>query len=252
MGSLDGAVAIVTGASSGIGRATARTLADHGASIIAVARRSDLLAAVTDEIRAAGGDAAQQVADVSSRARAESVVTGAIESQCRLDILVNAAGVMLNGPTLESPSDDWDRMLAVNLTGLMHLTKAALPHLVAAAQSSERQVADVVNISSIAGRFANAQVAAYNATKFGVTAFSESLRQEFSNRSVRVSVVEPGAVETELFGHQSEATQAHYERMFGQVEKLLPQDVADVIRHIVTAPRRVALCEVVVRPTDHR
>jgi NADP-dependent 3-hydroxy acid dehydrogenase YdfG len=170
----------------------------------------------------------------------------------RLDIVVNAAGVMLNGPTLKSPADDWERMLSVNLAGLMYLTRATLPHLVAAAEAGPRRVADVVNISSIAGRFANARVAAYNATKFGVTAFSESLRQEFSDRSVRVSVVEPGVVDTELFGHQSAPTQAHYDRLFAGVERLRPEDVAEVVTQIVTAPRRVALCEVVIRPTDQR
>ena len=252
MSSLAGSVAIVTGASSGIGRASALMLAAQGASVVAVARRADLLEALCEEIWVAGGDAVALDADLGSRAAAEGVVARTVQARGRVDVLINAAGVMLNGPTLDSPADDWDQMVSVNLTGLMHLTKAALPHLVDAVGSGPRRVADVVNVSSIAGRFANAHVAAYNATKFGVTAFSESLRQEFSSRSVRVSVVEPGVVETELFGHQSSATQEHYEQLFGRVEKLLPTDVAAVIQHIVTAPRRVALCEVVVRPTDQR
>jgi NADP-dependent 3-hydroxy acid dehydrogenase YdfG len=168
----------------------------------------------------------------------------------RLDIVVNSAGVMLNGPSLDARLDEWDRMVDLNVKGLMYVTKAALPHLVAAAKDSPRGVADLVNVSSIAGRFANRDVAIYGATKFGVSAASEAWRQEFSPNGVRVAVVEPGAVDTELFSHQQAPVQEHYEQLFAGVEKLRPADIADVIAFIVTAPRRMAVAEAVVRPTD--
>jgi NADP-dependent 3-hydroxy acid dehydrogenase YdfG len=163
--------------------------------------------------------------------------------------VVNNAGRMLNGPTLDATLEEWETMVDLNLKALMYVTKAALPHLVEAASSGPRRVADLVNISSIAGRFANRNVAIYNATKFGVTAASESWRQEFAPRHVRVSVVEPGVVETELFGHQQQPVQEYYERLFADVEPLLPGDIADTISFIVRAPRRMAVAEVVVRPT---
>lgn len=173
-----------------------------------------------------------------------------IERFGRLDTVVNSAGVMLNGPSLDARLEEWEAMVDLNVKGLMYVAKAALPHLVDAAASRPRRVADMVNISSIAGRFANRNGAVYNATKFGVTAMSESWRQEFSPHGVRVSVVEPGAVATELFDHQQAPVVEHYEKFFAGVEKLRPEDVADLVAHIVTAPRRVALAEVVIRPTD--
>jgi NADP-dependent 3-hydroxy acid dehydrogenase YdfG len=249
---LDGTVALVTGASSGIGRATAVHLAASGATVALVARRRDRLNELVREIEKSGGRALAIDADISERGRAENVVDAAVDALGRLDILVNAAGVMLNGPSIESPVEEWERMIDLNLAALVYLTKAALPHLAAAAKSGARRVADLVNVSSIAGRTANARVAAYNATKFAVTGFSEALRQEFASQSVRVSVIEPGAVDTELFGHQQPATQTHYAELFAHVEKLRSDDVAETIAFLVTRPRRVALNEIVIRPTDQR
>jgi NADP-dependent 3-hydroxy acid dehydrogenase YdfG len=245
---LAGTVALVTGATSGIGRATALELASHGASVAAVGRRRDRLDDLVGEVGAAACLAVE--ADLRVRDEAEAAVVRTVEHFGRLDIVVNSAGVMLNGPSLEVGVDAWEAMVDLNLKGLMYVTRAALPHLVGAASGGGRDVADLVNVSSIAGRFANRNVAIYNATKFGVTAASESWRQEFSPRGVRVSVVEPGAVDTELFGHQLPAVQDHYNRLFAEVERLKPADVARVISFIVTAPRRMALAEVVVRPTD--
>lgn len=247
-GDLTGCVSVVTGATSGIGRAVAQALADRGASVVAVGRRRDRLDDLAE--RLGPGLCLAAPADLSSRAEAAGAVETAIARWGRLDIVVNSAGVMLNGPTRDADLDDWDAMVDLNLKGLMYVAKAALPHLVDAAASGPRRVADLINISSIAGRFANRNVAVYNGTKFGVTAMSESWRQEFAPHSVRVSVVEPGVVDTELFGHQQVGVQEHYDRLFAGVERLLPEDVADVVTTIVAAPRRVALAEVVVRPTD--
>jgi NADP-dependent 3-hydroxy acid dehydrogenase YdfG len=235
---LGGCVALVTGATSGIGRAVATGLASYGATVAATGRRADRLS----------GDLTLP-ADLTSPGAAESVVADTVARLGRLDVVVNAAGVMLNGPTLDAELAEWDAMVELNLSALLHVTKAALPHLVSAARGP-RGVADLVNVSSIAGRFANRNVAVYNATKFGVTAASESWRQEFSPKSVRVSVIEPGVVETELFGHQKQSVQEHYDRLFADVEPLKPSDLADVVQFIVTAPRRMAVAEVLVRPTD--
>jgi NADP-dependent 3-hydroxy acid dehydrogenase YdfG len=246
-GVLQGTVALVTGATSGIGEAIARSLGAHGASVVAVGRRADRLESLAADI---GERAHHVVADLRDAAAAAGAVDAALERFGRLDTVVNSAGVMLNGPSLDARLDEWESMVDLNLKGLMYVTKAALPHLVAAAADGPRKVADLVNVSSIAGRFANRNVAIYNATKFGVTAASESWRQEFSPHGVRVSVIEPGVVETELFGHQQAPVQEHYERLFAGVERLHPSDIADVVSFIVTAPRRMAIAEVVVRPTD--
>ena len=244
---LAGQVALVTGASSGIGEATAVELAAQGARVLLVARRADRLAAVAERI---GANARVLVADIAERGVPERLVQDAIAAEGRLDILVNAAGVMLNGPAIERPLSEWEQMVDLNLTALLAMTKAALPHLVEAAKGP-RGVADVVNISSIAGRVATRTATVYNATKFGVTAFSEALRQELARDNVRVSVVEPGAVRTELFQHQAPAAQERLSRGLADVEYLHPEDLAETIAYIVTRPRRVALAEVVIRPTDH-
>ena len=248
--SLTGTTALVTGASSGIGSATARRLAELGATVAVVARRQDRLDALAADIEQAGGTALVVVADISVRDQAEAAVRQVIERTGRLDIVVNNAGLMLLGPVVGADVEDWERMIATNQKALLYVTNAALPHLLTAADDDLRGVADLVNISSIAGRFANRNVAIYNATKFGVTAASESWRQEFAPMGVRVSVVEPGVVETELFGHQKQSVQEHYERLFADVEPLQASDLADVVAFIVTAPRRMAVAEVLVRPTD--
>jgi NADP-dependent 3-hydroxy acid dehydrogenase YdfG len=249
---LDNTVALVTGASSGIGQATAIQLANSGAAVALVARRRGRLDTLADRIGMAGGRALVIDADITDRDQAIRAVETTVGQLGRLDTVINAAGLMLNGPSITSPLEEWERMVDLNISGLFYITKAALPHLAAAAKDSPRHVADLVNVSSIAGRTANAQVAVYNATKFGVTGFSEALRQEFTTQNIRVSVIEPGAVDTELFGHQQTATQAHYAELFAAVEKLHPEDIAEAIEYIVTRPRRVALNEIVIRPTDQR
>ena len=141
-------------------------------------------------------------------------------------------------------------MVELNVLGLMYCASAALPHLLAAAQDGPRQVADMVNVSSVAGRVARAGSGAYNATKFGVGAFSESLRQEVTKRHVRVSLVEPGAVETELAGHNRPEVLEGLRTRFAGMERLQSQDIADAITYVVTRPRHVAINELLVRPTE--
>jgi NADP-dependent 3-hydroxy acid dehydrogenase YdfG len=246
---LNGAVALVTGASSGIGEATARLLADRGATVAMAARRTDRLEALGGEIADAGGTALPVELDVSDREAAEAAVARTVEELGRLDILVNNAGVMLLGPMLEAPVEEWQQMVEVNLLGLMYMTKAAVPHLLEAAEG-DRGVADIVNISSVAGRIARRNSGVYNATKFGVGAFSESLRQEVTRRHVRVSLVEPGAVATELQGHNRPEVKEGIEKRFEDMDILQAEDIAEAIEFVVTRPAHVAVNEVLVRPTE--
>ncbi|TWG07590.1 SDR family NAD(P)-dependent oxidoreductase [Saccharopolyspora dendranthemae] len=248
---LTGTVALISGASSGIGRATARRLAGAGAAVALVARRADRLDQLATEVRAAGGTALVIAADLTDADAATTAVERTVTELGRLDTLVNAAGVMLNGASDEAPLTEWDRMVDINLRGLMYVTKAALPHLLAAAKNSPRSVADVVNISSVAGRFAAPTMALYNATKFAVTGATEAWRQEYTTRNLRFSVIEPGRTETELFD-QKDNSGADFTGAFGKVEGLHAEDIADAIGYIVTNPRRVAVNEIVIRPTDQQ
>ena len=244
---LDGTVAVVTGASSGIGEATAKALATLGATVVAAARRRDRLDALVAEI---GPSAMGVECDVTDREQATALVATTIETHGRLDTLINNAGVMLLGPIVDAPIEEWDRMVDLNVMGLLNCAHAALPHLLAAAEDSPRRVADLVNVSSVAGRVARLGSGVYNLTKHGVGAFSESLRQEVTRRHVRVSLVEPGAVATELSSHVRGEVRAGMAQRFAGVERMEAADIADIITFIVTRPRRVAINEVLVRPTE--
>ncbi len=249
-GRLVGTVALVTGASSGIGEATARSLAAEGAAVALVARRRERLEQTAGAIEKQGGRALVVPADISDRAHARSAVERTVRELGRLDILVNNAGVMLLGPVLDAPLEEWERMVSVNVLGLLYAAHAALPHLLQAAETGPRRVADLVNVSSVAGRIARSGVGVYNLTKFGVVGFSEALRQEVTGRHVRVSVVEPGAVNTELATHVRAEVRAQLLQRFLDLERLEAEDIADAIRYIVTRPRRVAINELLVRPTE--
>jgi NADP-dependent 3-hydroxy acid dehydrogenase YdfG len=238
--------AIVTGASSGIGAATARRLASAGYAVSLVARRSDRLEALAREIRAEGRSATVIPADLADATNALAVVEQATQESGRLDAVVNASGVMLIGSSVEQDASEWERMIDVNLRGLLHLTKACLPSLLETAKS--HQVAtDVVNVSSVAGRVVAPMTAVYTATKFAVTAATEAWRQEFAGTGVRFSVIEPGFVATEL-GSFQEATQQFYDMMSTDHEILRADDVASAVEYVITSPARVAINEIVIRP----
>ena len=247
---LSGTVALVTGASSGIGEATARALAAHGAAVALLARRKDRLERLAEEIESDGGRALVLPTDVTDADQAKAAVQQTVADLGRLDIVVNNAGVMLLGPMDEATLDEWQRMVSLNLGGLLNITHAAIPHLLAATDAAPRRVADLVNVSSVAGRVARANAAVYDLTKFGVGGFSESARQEFARRHLRVSVVEPGVVRTELTDHIRDGVREAARERLGSIEGLEPEDVADTIAYIVTRPRRVALNEVLIRPTE--
>jgi len=249
---LEGTVALVTGASSGIGEATARALAAEGAKVALAARRLERLERLASEIAGDGHTALAIEADIADSEKAIEAVGRTVTELGGLDILVNNAGQMLLGPIEGAPTEEWDRMIDLNLKALAVTTHAALPHLIAAAEESERRCADVVNISSVAGRVARAGSAVYNLTKHGVGAFSESFRQEFGNRRVRSIVIEPGAVATELTDHIREGVREAVRGRFADIEILDAADVADAIVYAVTRPRHVSVNELLIRPTEQR
>jgi NADP-dependent 3-hydroxy acid dehydrogenase YdfG len=250
MTALQGTAALVTGASSGIGEATALALTQQGAHVALVARRRDRLEGLAEQIRSSGGEALVIEADVTVQEQAIAAVEQAAREFGRLDIVVNNAGMMLLGPVLDAPTEEWDQMVAINVQGLLYVTHAALPHLLNAANQEPRQVADIVNISSVAGRVARSGSGVYNATKWGVNAFSEALRQEVTERHVRVALVEPGAVATELSGHNRPEIRESIQERFEGVERLQAEDIAETITFVVTRPRRTAVNEVLIRPTE--
>jgi NADP-dependent 3-hydroxy acid dehydrogenase YdfG len=248
--SLHDTVALVTGASSGIGHASAVALARQGAAVALVARRADRLAELAQQIEADGGRAITLETDVTDEEQARAAVADTVEQLGRLDTVVNNAGVMLLGPVVDAPVEEWERMVQLNVTGLLYVAHAALPHLLDAAENGPRRVADLVNVSSVAGRVARNGSAVYNATKHAVGAFSEGLRQEVTRRHVRVSLVEPGAVDTELASHNRPEVMDTLQKRFSGMERLEAEDIAEVVEFIVTRSRRVAVNEVLVRPTE--
>lgn len=247
--SLDGTVALVTGASSGIGAATARMLAGHGAAVALVARRRERLELLAAELTGRGGRALALELDITRPAAAEAAVSATVEHFGRLDTVVNNAGVMLLGPVADAPVEEWDRMVELNVRALLRVSRAAVPHLLAAAQDGPRRVADIVNVSSVAGRTVRVGSGVYNLTKWGVGAFSESLRQEVTTRYLRVSLVEPGLVDTELATHLRPVIRDQLAERFAGVVPLAAEDIADAIEYVVTRRRDVAINEVLVRPT---
>ncbi len=247
---LEGTVALITGASSGIGAATARALAEEGAAVALAARRKERLDALAAEVQGNGGRVLVIETDVTQKEQAQAAVERTVAELGRLDILVNNAGVMLLGPIVDAPLDEWDQMVHLNVLGLLYTAHAALPHLLRAAEDSPRKVADLVNVSSIAGRVARSGAGVYDVTKFGVVAFTESLRQEVTKRHVRVSVIEPGATATELSSHVRQEVREQSMRAFSGIEPMEAEDIADAIHYIVTRPRRVAINEMLIRPTE--
>jgi NADP-dependent 3-hydroxy acid dehydrogenase YdfG len=249
-GTLAGTVALVTGASSGIGEATALAFADEGAAVAVVARRRDRLNDLRDRIVAAGGTSLAIDADIADRQQAEAAVQRVVGELGRLDTVVNNAGLMRVGPAAEADPDDWDLMVQVNVQGLLYTARGSLPHLIRAAADSPRGVADLVNISSTAGRVARPDTSVYALTKFGIGAFSESVRQEVLGKHVRVSLIEPGRVDTEISAHLPPQARAAVDRQSAEIEMLQPSDIADAVMFVVTRDRRVAVNEILVRATE--
>jgi NADP-dependent 3-hydroxy acid dehydrogenase YdfG len=249
---LSGTVALVTGASSGIGEQTAVALAQLGADVVVAARRTDRLDALVDRICADGGKALAVAADVTDEAQANSAVAAAVDRFGRLDTVVANAGVMLLGPIEGADTTEWRRMIELNTLGALYTAHAALPHLLAAADQEPRRVADLVITSSVAGRTVRLGSGVYNASKHAVGAFAEALRQEVTQRHVRVSLIEPGAVETELVSHNNAQVQEQMAKRFVEMDRLQADDIARTIAFVVTSPRHMAVNEVLIRPTQQQ
>jgi clavulanate-9-aldehyde reductase len=239
---LSGRVVAITGASSGIGEATALACVAAGAAVALAARRTDRIEALAARIAEEGGTAIAVPTDVADERQARAFVEQTYERLGRLDALVNNAGVMLLGPVTGADTEQWRRMIDANLYGVLYCTHAALPLM--AAQGGGH----IVNISSVAGRVTAAGSAVYNLTKWGVNAFSDALRKEALHADIRVTIIEPGATATELVGHNSEEIQAVSARRFEGVEILRPEDIANAIVYALGQPEHVAINEVLIRP----
>jgi NADP-dependent 3-hydroxy acid dehydrogenase YdfG len=241
---LDGKVAIVTGASSGIGEATALALAAEGATVVLAARRGDRLNALAEKIATSGGKALPIVTD---EAQVQNLVQKTKTELGRIDILVNNAGIAAVGAIDGGNTSDWKDMINLNLLGLLYVTHAVLPILKA------QGAGHIVNISSVGGRTARVGIGVYNATKWGVNGFSESLRQEVCKQNIRVTIIEPGLVNTEISDRISDPiAKQNIEERRRSVTPLESEDIAAAIVYAVTQPPRVNVNEILIRPTQQQ
>ena len=239
-------VAVVTGASSGIGAAVAKALAAEGATVVTVARRAERLEALARDIRDAGGTAHPAPTDVTRREQVEAMVDDAVARFGRIDILVNNAGVMPLAPMASAPVDDWERMVDVNLKGVLYGLGAVLPVMV------RQQRGHIVNVGSLAGRRPFPGGTVYAATKFAVRALSWGLHLELgAEHGIRVTDVQPGVVSTELFDHiEDDDVREGFKAGWTDRRALQPEDVARAVVHVVTSPDHVSVSEILIRPTD--
>lgn len=238
-------VAVVTGASSGIGRATALALAKAGFRVAAGARRTDRLEDLRREASSVGAQVTCRKLDVSDRESCEQFVSSAVQEWGSIDVLVNNAGLMPLSFVKKLKVDEWDRMIDVNIKGVMYCTAAVLPHMTA------RKSGHIVNVSSVAGRIVFPAGSVYCATKHAVTAFSEGLRQELSARSgIRVTCVEPGVVATELTDAITDESLAQFVENSKKMESLSAADIASAVMYAVDAPPHANVNEILIRPVS--
>jgi NADP-dependent 3-hydroxy acid dehydrogenase YdfG len=246
MTDVKGKVAIITGASSGIGEETARALARLGVKVVVAARRKDRLDSIVAEIEKKGGTAMAIEADVTDKTVCMKLVEQVSKEWGSIDILINNAGVMLIGPALDAPIEEWEKMVALNVMGLLYMTHATLPVM------KKQGSGHIVNISSVAGRTTRSGSAVYNLTKWGVNAFTDALRQELSEEKtgVRTTLIEPGAVDTELADHIRPEVREQMMGRFANMKRLESEDIAAGIVYAVTQPAHVSVNEILIRPTE--
>jgi NADP-dependent 3-hydroxy acid dehydrogenase YdfG len=245
MAKLDGKVAVITGASSGIGEATAEALVAEGAKVVVAARREERLDDLVRRINDDGGEALAVACDVTDEKQAHALIQRAKDEFGRVDVLVNNAGVMQLSKVEKSLSDEWRQMFDINVLGLLYVTDAAIQLM------KEQDSGHIVNISSLAGRDSRAMLGVYSGTKFAVNAISEALRQELQEDNIRVTIVEPGAVETELPDHiTDDEAQEAISGLISNLEPLQPEDIASTIAYCVSQPERVSINEILIRPTQ--
>jgi NADP-dependent 3-hydroxy acid dehydrogenase YdfG len=245
MAKLDSKVVIITGASSGIGEATAEALAEEGATVVVAARREERLSELVERLNGDGGKALAVECDVTDEEQAHALIQRAKDEFGQVDILVNNAGVMQLSKIEKGLSDEWRTMFDVNVMGLLYTTDAAVQVM------KEQGSGHLVNVSSVAGRKSGPLRGAYSGTKFAVNAISEALRQELIEDNIRVTVVEPGAVETELPDHiTDEEAREGIQSVYGLDDILQAEDIANAIAYCVSQPERVSVNEILIRPTQ--
>ncbi len=238
-------VAIVTGASSGIGYATALALSKKGAKVAIGARRTNLLDKLKNEISQNGGEVLSQKLDVTKKSDCDSLVDAVIAKWGRIDILINNAGLMPLSLVKNLKVDEWDRMVDVNIKGVFYCTAASIPHMI------NQKSGHIVNISSVAGRIVFPTGSVYCATKHAVAAFSEGLRQELSKRyNIRVTSIEPGVVETELTNTITDKSLEPFVKFIKDMQSLKAEDIANAILFAVDSPPHMNVNEVLIRPTE--
>lgn len=245
MARLDGKVVVVTGASSGIGEATVRALTTEGAAVVAGARRKERLDGLVEEVGRGGGKVIAVECDVTDEEQAHDLVKKAVDEFGHIDILVNNAGVMLLSEVGKGLSDQWHQMFQVNVMGLLYVTDAAIEHM------KEQGSGHIVNISSVAGRkVTRASSGVYAGSKHAVVAISEGLRQELLENNIRVTVVEPGAVATELTDHITDEDAREAVSSLHELDILHSEDIANAIVYAASQPERVSVNEILIRPTQ--
>lgn len=237
-------VVVITGASSGIGFATALRLSKAGAKIAIGARRTERLKELEEKIKESGGDVFSQKLDVTKRDECESFVKAVLDKWNSVDILVNNAGLMPLSFIKNLKIDEWEQMIDVNLKGVLYCTASVIPHM------KEKKAGHIVNISSVAGRIVFPAGSVYCATKHAITAFSEGLRQELSTRSnIRVTCIEPGVVATELTDTITDESLQGFIEQTKKMESLKAEDIAEAIAYAVESPNHVNVNEILIRPT---
>ncbi len=245
--SINDKVVIITGATSGIGEATARLLATEGAITVLAGRRAERLDRLRGEIEKSGGQAMSVETDVTKFDDTRRLIDTVHKKYGRIDILFNNAGVMLLGPVLDADVTDWQRMIDTNLYGLIWCTHAVLPHMV------KQGSGHIVQTSSVAGRTANSGSAVYNLTKWGVNAFTEALRRELVESKIRTTIIEPGLVATELREHiTNREAKDRVNEWAESVRQLQAEDIANAVLYAVTQPSHVDVNEILIRPTDQQ
>jgi NADP-dependent 3-hydroxy acid dehydrogenase YdfG len=238
-----GKVVVITGASSGLGEATARYLAERGATVVLGARRLERLQTLVDEITRAGGKAFALATDVTNPAQLQALVDSAVDQYGRVDVILNNAGVMPHSPLERRKIDDWDRTIDVNLKGVLHGIAAALPHM------QRQKAGHIINVSSVAGHKVGKNNAVYAATKTAVRVLTEGLRQEVKPWNLRTTIISPGAVATELPGSITEADVAKGIGAFYEEYAIPAESFARAVAFAIGQPDDVDINEILFRPT---
>lgn len=247
--SLVGSKVLITGATSGIGRETAKLLAQSGCVVAVTGRRQERLEELESEIKGFGGKVFSFCGDLVDPVTVRTIVSGAADQLNGIDICINNAGLLLTGPFKDTPPEEFDRMININLRGFIHVAHAVTPHLIESARSNKNRISDLVNVASAAGRRAVRNSAVYNATKWGAIGFSDTLRMELASDSVRVGLIEPGSVNTEIQNQIRPEIRAIPRPEFSGYDKLESIDIAEAIAFMVTRERRAAVSEMLVRPS---